>query len=118
MSAPQHGEYDPARGGFYSAVTTQWHRDPTKIGEVRTRREPTERERQEFAKTKMGNNGKAHFKPIPMLERLIQFRDSDRVDDRAKYEQLAAGGLRGELYHYEADKRAAVESGDWQPPAA
>lgn len=117
MSAPQHGEYDPARGGFYSAVTKQWHRDPTKIGEVRTHREPTEQERQEFAKTKMGRNGKARFKPVPELDRLIQLRDSDRADERAKYDLLAHGRRRIQVHDYEAAKRAAAESGDWQPPA-
>lgn len=114
--SPQHGEYDPARGGFYSAVTTQWHRDPAKIGEVVTRREPTEQERQAFARTKMGRNGKALFKPNAELEGMLRLRDSDRPEDRASYQQLAKGSRRIQVADYETSRAQAVESGDWQPP--
>lgn len=105
-----HGDYDPAKGGFYSAVSKGWHRDPTKIGEtIDARREPTEFERQEFANSKWANNGKARFTPVPELERLIQLRDSDRADDRAKYDKLAQGTRRIQVNDYEAAKAQSTD---------
>lgn len=109
MSAAQHGDYDPARG-WYSANTNAWHDNPAKIGTFSPRREPTAYEREEFAASKWANNGKAKFKPVPELESLIRLRDSDRLDDRAKYDRLAIGGRRIQLHDYEAAKRAHAES--------
>lgn len=116
MSAPQHGEYDPAQGGFYSAVTRHWHRDPTKIGEVVTHHQPTELEREAFADSKMGRNGRAKFKPVPDLEGMLRLRDSDRPEDRANYQQLAAGSRRIQVADYETKRTEAIAAGDWQPP--
>lgn len=104
--SPQHGEHDPARG-WYSANTKAWHSDPTKIGQWTPRREVSEYERQEFARSKWATNGKAAFQPVPELDRLLALRDSDRADDRAKYEGLVSGTRRMQLHDYEAAKASA-----------
>lgn len=106
---PNHGDYDASKGGFYSAVTKGWHRDPTSIGEHIARTAPTEYERQEFAQSKWSNNGKDRFKPVAELEQLIRLRDSDRPDDRAKYDQLAQGKRRMQVHDYEAAKAANTD---------
>lgn len=103
-----HGDYDPAKG-WYSANTKAWHNDPAKIGTYAPRRQPTEHERQEFARSKWANNGKATFKPVPELEALIRLRDSDRQEERETYQRLAQGSRRVQVHDYEAAKAQSAE---------
>lgn len=106
--SPQHGDHDPAKG-WYSANTNGWHLDPAKIGTYSPQRQPTDFERQEFAQSKWARNGRAAFQPVPELEKLIQLRDSDRPDDRAKYDRLAVGRRRMHVHDYEAAKSVETD---------
>lgn len=102
--SPRHGDYDPGKG-WYSDVTKGWHSDPKKIGRV-INAPSVEHLRGEFDRM-----NKPGFQPQSQLERLIALRDSDRADDRAKFEKIAHGSTRVALHDYEAAKAKAEGEG-------
>ena len=105
--SPTHGDYDPSKG-WYSAHTKAWHNDPKKIG---TYTPPLSAEDVQHLRGEYDRMTKRTFKAQPQLDRLIKLRDSDRPDDRAKFEQIAKGGTRMTLHDYEAAKGAAETDG-------
>ncbi|QLD11375.1 hypothetical protein [Microbacterium oleivorans] len=100
---PQHGEYR-AGVGFYDSTIKGWVKDPAKLPEVIGDRTKLPTSVPDWV------SGKARsFKENPQMERLIQLRDSDKADDRAKYEAVAKGNLRMAVGNYEQAKTAAAE---------
>lgn len=107
--SPQHGDHDPSKG-WYSAVTKAWHRDPTKIGTHVPAPKPEQVEHLRGEWDRMQAKARREvFKPQPQMEQLIKLRDSDRVDDRAKFERIAKGNTRITLSDYEKAKAKAAE---------
>jgi hypothetical protein len=100
---PNHGEYDPGRG-WYSAVHGGWLNDPKKIGRV-VAAPDVEHKRGEYERMTTRD-----FKAQPHLDRLLELRDSDRPDDRAKFDSVMRGSARMTLHDYEAAKSKAAES--------
>lgn len=98
---PNHGDYDPAKG-WYSAGQRGWVNSPDKIGTHIPAPKMHEDQREELR-----NWSRRAFKPQEQMERLITLRDSDRADDRAKFERIAKGGTRITLRDYEAAKAKA-----------
>ena len=100
--SPQHGDYDP-QYGWFDASRGGWIRDPSKLGrEVPGQRAVTEQDRIDYQRQQARLRGE--FRPDATLDRLLALRDSDRADDRARFEQLARGSTRVSLQQYERAK--------------
>lgn len=97
---PNHGDHDPAKG-WYSAPLRGWVNSPDKIGST-VPAPDVEHKRGEMWT-------KPAFKPQEQLDRLIALRDSDRPDDRQKFERIAKGRTRLTLRDYEAAKTRAEQ---------
>lgn len=112
MSGPKHGTYDPDHG-FYDSSLKGWIKDPAKLTETRSVAPGGESQREQVARW-------LHkpFKPVSELEGMLRLRDSDRPEDRANYERLAAGSRRIQVTDYETKRSEAIKAGEWQPPTA
>lgn len=100
----KHGEFVPGKG-WYDANNRWWRDNPQSIGALVEPPKPSAAAREEFERQQAKARG--DFKPNPQMERLIELRDSDRPDDRAKYERIAHGTTAMTLGRYETAKRAA-----------
>ena len=103
-----HGEYDATRGWF-STITNRWHKDPSKIGTVRPEYVPSALDREDWAR--MQAKARGDFRTDPQMDKLISLRDSDRPEDRAKFERIATGRTAMTLGRYENAKAQAEDGG-------
>ena len=96
---PNHGEYQPGNG-FFDASRNGWIKDPAKLSELREAKPITATQADQIA----GWNDKS-FKEDPEKEAMIRLRDSNRPEDREKFDRLFSGSQRAAIAGYEDQKR-------------
>ncbi|MDQ1122161.1 hypothetical protein [Microbacterium trichothecenolyticum] len=93
---PNHGDYSPAKG-WYDSTTKAWHATPDKLTRVDPGKPIDDATRAQFD----GWAGDEAVKRDPEMDRLIALRDSDRPDERQRFEKAVDSGLRMRLGMYE-----------------
>jgi hypothetical protein len=118
-----HGEYVPELGGWYDASRKGCVDSPAKVTPMRdtTRRIARPLAGAEFrsdvpttAELRSRGNADA-FRPDESLERLRRLRDSEKPEDRERFDRLAAGRQRMSLGSYEANLRDYLAAGNDLP---
>lgn len=109
MNEPTHGTYDAAKGGWYDSSRRAWVAKSEQLGGVIAAPELEDRHRAEFKR--LSQRGKP-FAADPQMERLIALRESDKTEERQRFDQLANGTLRMTLHDYEARKAGTGAPGN------
>lgn len=99
---PKHGEYVPARG-FWSALAGRFSQEPIVVDQADLNGRQWEMDRWADARK---------FKRDETMDTLIRYRDSNRVDDRAKFDKIITPQMRMSLSSYEGEVAAAEERGE------
>lgn len=103
---PTHGEYR-AGHGFYDSSTKAWTSNPANLTRIIPINPGGESQRAQVA----GWTKRQTFNRSAELDGMIRLRDSDRPEDRANYEKIAAGSRRLQIADYEKALRKAQADG-------
>lgn len=103
---PIHGEYQPEKG-FYDSSLKGWIRDPARL----TYQIPKPPLTQSHIDQVANWGGQRPFKRNRVLDGFLRLRDSERPEDRANYEKIAAGSTRINISDYERELKQAQADG-------